>query len=80
MENTLQPSDYIRPKEAARYLNVSPRTIARWIACNRIPYIRMGRRMILLRKSSLDRAMDKLTIRSYGDIREEQERSRRNRW
>lgn len=73
-------SDYIRPREAAKYLNVSSRTIARWLASNRIPYIRMSRRMILLRKSSLDRAMDKLTVRSYGDIREEQERIRRSRW
>ena len=45
-----------------------------------IPYIRMGRRMILLRKSALDQAMDKLTIKSYGDIREEQERIRHSRW
>ena len=79
MENSPN-SDYIRPKEAAKYLNVSPRTLARWMASNRIPHIRAGAHLILLRKSSLDRAMDKLTIKSYGDIREEQERIRRSRW
>lgn len=79
MENNPN-SDYIRPKDAAKYLNVSPRTMARWLASHRIPYIRMGSRMVLIRKSALDRAMDKLTVRSYGDIREEQERSRRSRW
>ena len=79
MENNLSSSDYMRRWEAAKYLRISPRTMARWIDRGVIPYARVGR-LTLFRKSALDRAMEKYTVRSYGDIREEQERSRRNRW
>ena len=79
MENNLSSSDYMRRWEAAKYLRISPRTMARWIDRGVIPYARVGR-LTLFRKSSLDRAMEKYTVRSFGDIREEQERSRRSRW
>ncbi len=79
MENNLSSSDYMRRWEAAKYLRISPRTMARWIDRGVIPYARVGR-LTLFRKSALDRAMEKYTVRSYGDIREEQERSRRSRW
>lgn len=79
MENNLSSSDYMRRWEAAKYLRISPRTMARWIERAQIPYVRVGR-LTLFRKSALDRAMDKLTVRSYGDVREEQERIRRSRW
>lgn len=79
MENNLPVSDYMRRWEAAQYLRISPRTMARWIDRGVIPYARVGR-MTLFRKSALDRAMDKLTVRSFGDIREEHERSRQSRW
>ena len=79
MENNLSSSDYMRRWEAAKYLRISPRTMARWIDRGVIPYARVGR-LTLFRKSALDRAMEKYTVRSFGDIREEQERSRRSRW
>lgn len=79
MENNLSSSDYMRRWEAAMYLRISPRTMARWIDRGVIPYARVGR-LTLFRKSALDRAMEKYTVRSFGDIREEQERSRRSRW
>ena len=79
MENNLPSSDYMRRWEAAKYLHISPRTMARWIDRGVIPYSRVGR-LTLFRKSALDLAMDKLTVRSFGDIREEQERARRSRW
>ena len=79
MENNLSSSDYMRRWEAAKYLRISPRTMARWIDRGVIPYARVGR-LTLFRKSALDRAMEKYTVRSFGDIREEQERARRNRW
>ena len=72
-------TDYMRRWEAAKYLRISPRTMARWIDRGIIPFARVGR-LTLFRKSALDRAMEKYTVRSYGDIREEQERSRRSRW
>ena len=79
MENNLSSSDYMRRWEAAKYLRISPRTMARWIDRGVIPYARVGR-LTLFRKSALDRAMEKYTVRSFGDIREEQERSRRSSW
>ena len=79
MENNLSSSDYMRRWEAAKYLRISPRTMARWIDRGVIPYARVGR-LTLFRKSALDRAMEKYTVRSFGDIREEQERARRKRW
>ena len=72
-------SDYMRRWEAIQYLRISPRTMARWLDRGIIPYVRVGR-LTLFRKSALDRAMDRLTVRSYGDIREKQERIRRSRW
>ena len=72
-------TDYMRRWEAAKYLRISPRTMARWIDRGIIPFARVGR-LTLFRKSALDRAMEKYTVRSYGDIREEQERARRSRW
>ena len=79
MENNLSSSDYMRRWEAAKYLRISPRTMARWIDRGVIPYARVGR-LTLFRRSALDRAMEKYTVRSFGDIREEQERARRKRW
>ena len=72
-------SDYMRRWEAAKYLRISPRTMARWIDRGVIPYARVGR-LTLFRRSAIDRAMEKYTVRSFGDIREEQERARRKRW
>ena len=79
MENNLSSSDYMRRWEAAKYLRISPRTMARWIDRGVIPYARVGR-LTLFRRSALDRAMEKYTVRSFGDIREEQDRARRKRW
>jgi excisionase family DNA binding protein len=44
----------LRPKHAARALNVSPRTLWSWVADGRIPHIKMGR-TILFPVSELQR-------------------------
>ena len=56
-------SDYLRRGEAARYLQASPRTLARWIARGHIPYIRIGPRLMLFRRSDLDRTMERFKER-----------------
>ena len=57
---------YLRREAAARYLDVSPRTLSDWQARRVVPYVRAGRRCILFKRSDLDAAMDRLTVRSVG--------------
>ena len=52
-------SDCMRRWEAAKYLRISPRTLARWIVKGHIPYIRVGSRLMLFRKTGLDRTMER---------------------
>ena len=56
-----KPSEsvYLRHWEAAEYLQVSPRTLATWIARGHIPYVRVGPRMMLFRRADLDRTMER---------------------
>ncbi len=59
MESSPDESVYLRRLEAAKYLEVSPRTLARWIVRGHIPYIQIGSRLMLFRRSDLDKAMER---------------------
>lgn len=66
MKDNATQSPYLRRREAARYLGVSPRTISDWQAQRRIPHIKVGRRCVLFRVVDLDKAMAKLTVDAIG--------------
>ena len=55
-------SPYLRMPEAVKYLNVSKRTMARFIAGHKIPCVRATRRLLLFKRSDLDAAMQRLTV------------------
>ena len=55
-------SPYLRMPEAMAYLNVSKRTMARFIAGHKIPCVRATRRLLLFKRSDLDAAMQRLTV------------------
>ena len=73
-------SDYLRRWEAAKYLQVSPRTLARWIARGHIPYVRIGSRIMLFRKSDLDRTMERFKERFSSVNRVEWSRPQSFHW
>lgn len=64
MSTQFEPTAYMRAREAAAYLRVGRRTLARWQAQGRIGFIRGGRKLVLFRKQDLDRAMEKMTIKA----------------
>jgi excisionase family DNA binding protein len=58
---------YLRTSEAARYLSVSARTIRDWQSRRMIPFMRMGRKVILFKRSDLDRALDRFRVDAIGE-------------
>lgn len=80
MENSPPASDYMRRWEAARYLQVSLRTMARWIDRGHIPYIRIGSRLMLFRRSDLDRTMERFKERFSSANRVEWRRPQSFHW
>ncbi len=57
----------LTPKEAAKHIGVTPRTLAVWRCVGRynIPYIKVGR-LVKYRKSALDAFLDRRTIGGEG--------------
>lgn len=55
---------YLRREDAAKYLNISPRTLSEWQARRLIPYVKAGRKCVMFKREALDRAMEKLTIKA----------------
>ena len=49
-------------KEAAKYMNVSIRTINRWIKNGTLPYIKFSKRIIRISTESLSKIIDDYTI------------------
>jgi excisionase family DNA binding protein len=63
---TFSPTaDYFRTTEAAKYLEISVRTLRRWIRSRKIPYRRVGK-MILFRRVDLDEALKRYEVRAVG--------------
>ena len=72
MEKTKQPeafsklfdsADLLNRQEAAKYLRISPRTLAVWACVKRyeLPYVKMGR-LVKYRRSVLDDFIESRTI------------------
>lgn len=80
MDDSLSKSVYLRRWEVAKYLQVSPRTLARWIVRGHIPYIRIGSRLMLFRRSDLDRTMERFKERFSSANRTEWRRPQSFHW
>ena len=60
----LPESGWLRPEQAASYLNISRRCLATWMKRKLIPYTKISHRVVLLRKCDMDAALSRLTTRS----------------
>jgi excisionase family DNA binding protein len=50
-------TDYYNVSEAAKVLNVSPSTVWRWIAAEKLPAYRVGVRTVRIKKEDLEKIM-----------------------
>ena len=77
-----KPSEsvYLRRWEATKYLHVSARTLAAWIARGHVPYIRIGARLVLFRRADLDITMERFKERFSTANRTEWRRPRSFHW
>ena len=58
-------SDYLRGQsEASKYARVSRRCISDWQARRIIPFLKLGRKCVLFRKTDLDAALSKFQVAS----------------
>ena len=58
---------YLRRGGAAKYLNISPRTLTDWQRRRLIPFAKISHRVCLFKKEDLDRAVGRLTTHAVGD-------------
>ena len=57
-------SPYLRgQREAAKYAQVSKRTISEWQARGIIPYLKPARKVCLFRKADIDRALTRYEVK-----------------
>lgn len=56
-------SPYLRADEACAYCRVSRRTLSRWQKRGLITFARVGQRLILFKRSSLDKMLESLTVK-----------------
>ncbi len=54
----MRDDGYMRRKEASAYLGISERTLGDWMKSGRVPYRRLGKKLVLLRRDELDAALD----------------------
>ena len=55
--------EWMRAKQLLQLLPISRRTLDRWKVRNVIPYVRAGERVVLFRKSDVERMLSRMTIR-----------------
>ena len=55
---------YMRRSSAADYCGVSERTLSTWQRQRIIPFVKMGRKCVLFRRSDLDKALDRFKVKS----------------
>lgn len=60
---------YFRHDQAARYLNIAPRTLTKWTQSRRVPVIDMGHRCKLYRRLDLDIALNRFRRAAIGERR-----------
>jgi excisionase family DNA binding protein len=63
-KNSSIKSDLLTVSEAANYINISPRTIRRWIDENKIAFINLPGRNLRIKKQWLDGLLDKRTAKA----------------
>ena len=60
-------SEYLRGQaQASRYARVSRRCISEWQARHIIPFIKVGRKCVLFRKSDIDAALRRYEVPAIG--------------
>lgn len=60
-------SDYLRGQaQAARYARVSPRCISEWQARRILPFHKIGRKIVLFRKSDIDAVLAQHRVPAIG--------------
>jgi excisionase family DNA binding protein len=57
---------YMRIKTAAEYLGISERQLSLWMNSHRIPYRKVSRRIVLFKRSELDKALASTMIAVKG--------------
>lgn len=58
---------YLRRREAAAYCGVSLGTLDAWVRKRLLPVIRPSVRTVLLRRSDIDRALDRFRVTAVGE-------------
>ena len=65
--NTIREGgDWMKAKGLLKQIPISRRTLERWKARGQIPFARVGPRLILYRRSDVERMLERLTIRAIG--------------
>jgi excisionase family DNA binding protein len=50
----LQTEEFLTVKQTAKYLNVHHRTIQNWMYSGRLPYLKIGTRIIRIRQTDIN--------------------------
>jgi len=58
---------YLRKEDAAKYLNISIRTLTDWMRCGIVAYMKLSRKVCLFRQADLDSAMTRYRVRAVGE-------------
>jgi len=58
---------YIRKKDAARYLGISVRALSNLMHQRKVPFTKLGKRMVRFKLSDLDRAMDRFRTKAVSE-------------
>ena len=61
---TQTPAGYMRVDGVLQMLPISRRTLERWKKQGRLPIIRAGERLILYRRSDIEKMLEKMTVRA----------------
>jgi hypothetical protein len=60
-------SEYLRgQRECGRYSRVSPRTVSEYQRRGIFPYIKIGKKCVLFKKSAIDAALAKFEVAAIG--------------
>lgn len=58
---------YLRKGDAAKYLNISIRTLTDWMRCGIVAYMKLSRKVCLFRQADLDAAMSRYRVSAVGE-------------
>ncbi len=60
--------EFLRPDQAAQLLSVSKRTLSAWQKARIVPYTKIGRKCVLFKRTDLDAAMTRFSVRAIGEV------------